>query len=256
MKLKEIVIGHSLEAVLYAYTRDCDLIINSLRRPFEFDDVEEGLGRYQFETKNKLEIWSSLVLELALDGACPFGDSVESIRVEGNTLRVIPESGTAVEVEFEKCFIFDDENVTVPNRIIEKANSEYRVIDWFNVRTGTTHEFDQLLTGEDFVGDLYFYKSRRIDGAHNKKDLVTVSYLREDQLQDFQFSETMAKFKAQSIMKDHGIKGSRSGISKNGKVIYYSVRIEPDYRYIEPLGKNKYEDSENVKFLDLSLSEI
>lgn len=256
MKCKDVVIGYSLEAVCYSFLNDCHLIINSLRRPFEFDIIENYEDHEWLGTRNKSEAWSQVVLEQSLDGFCPFGSHVESVRVENNTIKVVPESGTLMELEFENCYIFDDENVAVPNELLKKRGDMYRVFDWMSVRTGTTHKFDTIETKDSFINKIYFYKSRRIDGHHNKKDLVAESFLTGDQLAEFDFSETMAKFKIQSIMGAEGIKGSRSGISKNGKQIYYNVKIEPDYRYVEPLGKSKYKDSENVKFLDLSLKEM
>ena len=256
MKCKDVVIGYSLEAVCYSFVNDCHLIINSLRRPFEFDIIEDNENLKWLSTRNKLEAWSQVVLEQSLDGFCPFGSHVESIRIEDNTIKVVPESGTLIEIEFENCYIFEDENVTVPNELVKKRGDMYRVFDWMNVRTGTTHKFDTIETKDPFINKIHFYKSRRIDGQHNKKDLVAESFLANDQLEEFDFSETMAKFKIQSVMGAKGIRGSRSGISKNGKQVYYNVKIEPDYRYIEPLGKSKYKDSENVKFLDLSLDEI
>ena len=256
MKYENIVIGSSLEAVYYSYMNDCHLIINSLRRPFEFDplEVESSFGLADLETK--LEAWSQIVLEQSIDGFCPFGPSVESVRVEGNTLKVVPESGTIISVEFDNCYIFDDENVTFSNEILQERPDKYRVLDWMNVRTGTTHGYDEIETKDLFIKKIYFYKSRRIDGQHNKKDLVAESILTKEQLSEFDFSETMAKFKIQDVMGKYGIRGSRSGVSKNGKLVYYNVKIEPDYRYVEPIGKRKYKDSENVKFLDLSLEEI
>lgn len=258
MKLQNVVIGFSLEAVYYSYKNDYHLIVNSLRRPFEFDRINRDFSfKWDWiDSSSKLEAWSQLVLEQSLDGFCPFGPSVESIRIENNILKVVPESGTLVDVEFENCYIFDDENVTVPNEVVEKGKDEYRVFDWMNVRTGATHGFDEIMTKDKFINKIYFYRSRRVDGYHNKKDLVAESLMNESQLSDFDFSETMAKFKIQNIMGKYGIRGSRSGISKNGKPVHYNVKIEPDYRYIEPTGKTKYKDSKNVKFLNLSLEEI
>ena len=62
MKCKDIVIGYSLEAVCYSFLNDCHLIINSLRRPFEFDIIEDQEGIEWLSTRNKLEAWSQIVL--------------------------------------------------------------------------------------------------------------------------------------------------------------------------------------------------
>ena len=66
MRYENVVIGSSLEAVYYSYMNDCHLIINSLRRPFEFDplEVDSSFGLDGLETK--LEAWSQIVLEQSI----------------------------------------------------------------------------------------------------------------------------------------------------------------------------------------------
>ena len=107
-----------------------------------------------------------------------------------------------------------------------------------------------------FVKDIYFYKSERIDGDHKKKDLVAVSYLNKEQIQLFDYSDTIARFKVQSLMKEAGIVGARNGTSEDGSQKNQSVRVEPDHRQVININKNTYKDSENVKFLNLSVEQV
>ena len=45
----------------------------------------------------------------------------------------------------------------------------YRVFDWFDVRSGTSHDHDSLETEDAFCSKIYFYKSERIDGNHENR---------------------------------------------------------------------------------------
>ena len=50
------------------------------------------------------------------------------------------------------------------------------------------HSYDYFETSSNFVKELYFYPSMRIDGVSDKKDLVAVSYLEKEELNDFDYS--------------------------------------------------------------------
>ena len=107
-----------------------------------------------------------------------------------------------------------------------------------------------------FIKEIYFYKSERIDGNHNRKDAVAVSYLAKEELPEFDYSSTMARFKIQDIMKANGIIGAKTGKTKEGKQKKYNVRIDPEYRHVIGMQKRQYRDTENVKFLDISPEEV
>ena len=67
----------------------------------------------------------------------------------------------------------------------------FKVIDWVNIRSGMVHEHDTLEdTESSFVNKIYFYPSERIDGNHDKKDLVAVSYMNKKQIDSIEYSDT------------------------------------------------------------------
>ena len=206
--------------------------------------------------RNKSHLWSAVALRLSLQGLSPFGPAVQALRIKDNIITNVVEPGTSMKIGFEKCYVFDDDNLTVENEIIEEPCGYVRVFDWMNVRRGTTHGIDYLGSEDDFVRHIYFYKSERIDGNHNKKDLVAVSYLRKEDLEDFGYSETMARFKIQKEMSAHGIIGAKSGLTHDGKQRKYNVKVEPDYRYVQPLGRRSYKNSERVEFMNLTAEEV
>ena len=242
MRLENITIGSCLSSVLFAYYNKYPLIINSEQRPFIFDSFKEEVDFKGLSTNSHIRLWSWAVYEMSFGGSIPFGPCISSARIEKNKLFVVPNPGSRIEVEFEKCYIFDDNNISFENQAIKTPAPLYRVFDWMNVRAGAKHGVSKITTGDDLVREVYFYKSERMDGDHTKKDLVSVSYLTDDQINDFDYSDTMAKFKVESHMRTNGIGNERRS----------SIRVEPTRREMVNLNKNVFQNSETVKFLKMS----
>ena len=155
-----------------------------------------------------------------------------------------------IKFKFNQLRVFDGENVYGLGVPIE--NDKYKVIDWINVRSGMKHEYDYFETEDDLVKEVYFYPSQRLGAGENdeRKDLVSVSYLNKEQLEDFNYSDTYVKFKIQRLMKEHGIKGARNGIRPDdpSKYAYRSIKIEPTKREIIKLTKPVYESVKSFIF--------
>ena len=122
-----------------------------------------------------------------------------------------------------------------------------------NVRSGMNHKYDLINNSSDFVRHVYFYPSNRIDGAHDKKDLVAVSYLTKDQINDFNYSDTYARFTVEDLMKKNGIKGRRNGRDTNNPNLYryYSIKVETAKREIHNV-KHLMSPYENIKIMNLT----
>ncbi len=261
MSRKNIVIGSGLPAVLFAYLNDYTLLSPSHRGPFRFDELPEDVDveRVNIPTRNKRVIWSTLLFELAMKGLSPYGKDINSVRISENNISVTIRESSVIKSKFDNCFIFDPEIVQVqadPIGPYPIRQARYRVLDWINVRAGAVHDIDNKETLDDFVNKVYFYKSDRIDGKHNKKDLVAVSYLTEQQISDFNYSDTMVKFKVENLMRQNGIKGAKSGVNPGDKPKRYSVKVEASYREVMKVSKLRYRDLDNVKFMDLTEKEI
>lgn len=254
---ENIVIGSCLSSVLYAYYNSIPIVLNSTERPFRFDKLSKEISFQGLNTDNKLLLWSWAAMQISMDGLCPFGPTASSIRVleEDNTISITTGSGINFKAGFENCVIFDDKNVSSGLDLIEAEKPLFRVFDWMNVRTGMVHDFDYLETPDQLVKEVYFYKSERIDGKHDKKDLVSVSYLTEEELNSFEFSDTMARFKVERLMKDAGIR-TLAGKNQQGRPRFESPSVQPEHRQVLSIGKNKYKNTKKVKFLSLSPEEV
>jgi hypothetical protein len=246
-----IVIGGGLNAKVYAYFNKCPCIYGGDASPFRFDLLEKGMPL--FDTKNKLQTFEKVSFILGLSGQLPMGDKAASINIRDNVLKVSTHNSRLGRFEFNKLVIFDDENVYGLPLIKRREIGKTRVVDWFDVRSGMEHDHDLFETEDDFVKKVIFYPSDRFGNQNSgrlRKDLVAISYLDQDEINDFDYSSTMARFKILQMMKDAGIRGARNGRDTNNPNIYryYSPKIEVTQREIFPDVKSYYEDDPRFEF--------
>jgi hypothetical protein len=246
-----IVIGGNLSAKMYAYYNKCPCIYGGNASPFRFDLLEQRVSL--FETKNKLQTFEKINFLLGLSGQLPMGDKVSSINIRDNVLKATTHDSRLGRFEFDKLIIFDDREVFGLPLIKERKIGKSRVVDWFDVRSGMEHQHDSFESDEDFVKKIIFYPSDRFGNQSSgriRKDLVSISYLDEAQVKDFEYSDTMVRFKVLRVMKDAGIKGARNGRDVNNPEIYryYSPKIEASQREIIPDVTNYYEEDPRFEF--------
>jgi hypothetical protein len=274
----EVVIGGTLKAALYAFVHNLPIVYNFERTPrfFEFLDPKIDLSALYVEnvttelkTKSgtktigmpKRDIWNRLLWSLSLSGKILFSDKASVIRIEeDNTVRVTTNNSRFAKIKYEKLTVFDPTLVqNIPNKILKKADDLYEVYDWMNITNGMNQEVDYFYLGDQFVNEVYLYPTDRVDGEQlSLKDILAISYLTSEQLQDFEYSDTYAKFKVLKLMKQNGIKGNMNGWRSKEKIkrCYYAFKVETAKREIVLLNKDIYEDSNNIKFMNLSIEDI
>ena len=247
-----MVIGGGLSATLYSYYNNLPCIYISGAPPFRFDVLEEGslLGS---EETNMLEIWRKLNFILGVSGKSPMGGKVSSMNISDNLLKAPTHNSRMGRFEFKKLIIFDDQGVFGLPSIRNQKIGKSRVLDWFDVRSGMEHDHDSLETEGNFIQKVIFYPSDRFGNQKSgrvRKDLVSISYLDEGDVKDFEYSDTMARFKILQMMKDAGIKGTRNGRDTYNPEIYryYSPKIEATQREVIPDVTNYYEEDERFEF--------
>lgn len=269
----KIVIGSSLEALTYACLNNIPLVCTQLSPPHRFETFEDGddlslFGRpptkRQIKTttgdkvigSEKLWLWERLLFYLSVSGLCPLVDKSVSLRIVDNVLKAPTAHARMAKIHFNELIVFDDTNVHglgLP-KIEDKT---FKVYDWFDVRSGMKHEYDQIEDASNFVNCILFYSSDRVSGEHQFKDAVSISYLTKPQLDDFEFSDVNARFKTRYLMKEAGIRGARNGrdMLDKTKYKYYSIKIENTHReIIEP--RNIYDSFDNITFNYDSFSDI
>ena len=275
---ENLVIGSGLNAAAFSYLNGFPLIINKQELPFRFDYFDTDFDLSSLNIINdktilkgkenekvfgnyKTEVYRHLIFVLALAGLCPLSDKVGSIRLKDDSLlNIVTDSSRMIKIKFDQLFVFDDRNITGLPEPLESLNEKmFKVLDWIDVTCCTTHPYQYFETDDNFTREMFFYPTERMDGYQpDKKDLVSVSYLSESQLHDYEYSDTYAKFKILNIMKEAGIRGSRNGRDPKNKekYKYYALKIEPQRREVIPLQKNLYEDTDNIEFMYESEEDI
>ena len=269
----KLVIGSSLEALVYCYLNNIPFVCSQLAPPhhfeyFSYDDdlsifgVENILRTVQTNTTDqitgidKLWVWERLFFYLSVAGLSPLTDKSVSLRISDNILRASTPNARMAKIHFNELIVFDDTNIYGLG-IPEIKEKTYTVYDWFDVRSGMKHKYDRIENTSDFVNHIIFYSSQRVQGNHNFKDAISVSYLTKEQIDDFEYSDINARFKTLYKMKALGIRGARNGrdMLDKTKYKYYAVKIENSKReIIEP--RNLYKPHNNISFNYDSVNDI
>jgi len=238
LKYKDIVVGGSLEALSYAYSKGYP-VVGIKQRPHFFLD------------KHRSE-WDSLSFFLSLSGQLPIAKGLTSIRIleDEKLIKCFTENSRMIEIEYEKIHLVDDHGVGgLPLPTIE-AKKEYLVFDWLKVVRGGKHAYDYILDedSDDFVKKVVFYSGIGYRKQH--KNACAVSVLTEYKLKSLDYSETYTLLKVRQMMTDAGLKGNRNGTQAyNGKPAYQSLKVEFSQRDKVPLHRNQYANTKTIKFI-------
>ena len=231
---EKVIIGGDLNSFLRSYQDRIPLIINKLAPPHRFETIE---------TYNARDVWNKLFFTLSVSGLNLVGDTAKSVRIKENEISISTSGARVFKCNANKLLIFDDENVSgLP--LPTKETENFIVLDWMFARSCEKHTNNYLNTNDNFVNEIYFYPTERLDGHHpDNKDLVAISHLNKEQLNDFEYSDTYAKFKVTKMLKDLGIKGKKN--SPN----HYALKLEVERREVKKAKMNLYENSEQMEFI-------
>jgi hypothetical protein len=241
LKLDNIVIGGNLKALQFALKKGYPIVYKELELPFEFDYIDDTLTKRDY-----LEYMAFL---LSVAGLNYFGDKIENIVVNGNNVKVSGKRAWLWEMECGNVYDFRTDPDTY--------DGLYQVVDWINVRSIGLHSTKQLDDeGDNFVRKILFFPSQRqnisklfyqSDNDYGKipKDLVSLSFLTKQQLEEESYSEVYSRLKTLQMLKDSGLKGKKVGFSSTGKPSTAPIKLEFDRREI------KFFDS-NPVFVDLT----
>ena len=268
----KIVIGSSLEALMFAFNNQLPVFFTEPERPFRFDFLDPSLDLSKLKLANterilrtldgeikvglpKEILWERLIFMLSYFGMAPLADMCKSMRYTGDTMVFSDEYSKIAEINFSHCYYFGDKNC---HKLLNEKpidSRAYICYDWIAFNRGGKHNVDFIKTKDDFVRAIWFYSSDRIDGNSPVKDACVVSHLTAEQLVDFDYSETMSRFKMIHEMESRGMKGKFNGYGPNGKPKHYKFRtthitrgtekknetIEPSQSHIEIPNHTEYD---------------
>ena len=218
--------GSSLEALQHADQNNTKLIIGDLKFPEEFEPEYIKLA------------WGLLYSKLMLDGQVFGGDSVKNTRVSEDGITIVCRGNVVRTVEYDILYVFSGERISgLPAAM--KPNNLYEVVDRMRPHSLVSKGDAIISTSDDFVSKLHVRKKR----ANTPINLYAVSKLNEDQLYDFDYSDTMAKFKSEHLLTENSFLGAHSG----GKRIKISLEVVKRDVYKK---MDFYEDTEKIKFVN------
>ncbi len=219
-------IGRTLTCLLHSFKTETPCILTRPSPPFKFD---EHISKYDFtflgiEGSNPQQAWDRLCFLLSMSGLLLFPNNVSNARMSENIVDIVTNNNQRIKIECENINVFDNEET-----------GWYYVYDYFDWRSGSLHDFECLNDYDDhFIKKIIFYSSERDRVNNNVKDLVGVSYLRDDELEDVEVSPTYSRLKMLRMMKDNGIKGRVTGYNAKGIGTYTTPVIEFNRRIIKP----------------------
>ena len=246
IKVKNLVFGGTLKALEYAYREGFHVFYEHLETPFHLEHTIEGL--------NKKDVIENYAFLLSLSGLNLSSNLVGTHRLEEGKLIISGKKPWVNEVHYEQIHDF----------VSNENNQKLKVADYINVRSCGSHDIRELKTDDDFVKEIYFYPSKRANSSRNfslmthnyetvVKDVVVVSYLTKEQIEDEEYSPIYSRLRLLEVMKEADIKGKKCGTKPNGKEIRASIKLEFDKREInqvEQEERNYYYNKSKNKYLD------
>lgn len=238
-----IILGSSLNAFLLSAQKFCPVIFSDFRIPFRFDYFDpnidlsflnipqdlwpDSLTTFSDEIRvgiPKHVVWERLYFNLSMNGLVPLSNLCKNIRFDDNKIVCSNEYSKIAEIHFNNCIYFGDDGLIKNENKNILDNAKFLCYDWIAFNKGGKHEIDFFETSDRFVNKVWFYPSDRIDGNTAVKDACVVSSLTKKEIEHFDFSETMSRFKLVHEMESRGMKGLFNGYGANGKPKHYKFK--------------------------------
>lgn len=253
MLLDSLVIGSSVESVMYAFLSDSYFIPTSHHGPMFYEDSDFRVLPFL----RKDELWSRMNLVMSLCGRLLFYENIESLSIVDRNIKIVSSEGVR-KYNFGSCRVFDSTILKTENQIKKPKQHLYVVYDDFELSNlGSKHlHLEPKHSHEDLAKKINYYTSSRVDGANYVTDCVVESNLSKEQLLNFEYSDTMARFCVERHLTSIGVYGNIMGKYKNGKYKYRKPKIVHKKRVVVAKDQNVYKDSESVIFLDLTMEQI
>lgn len=267
-KYDTVILGSSIEALLYAYITQYPVFFAGLRCPFEFEHfgpdfyfinekkvshtINSNLGPIEFGM-NKLYLWNKLLFFLSFAGQVPITGEPNSLRVDNGTLRINSNNRLFI-IEPQKILLFDDLNVEglgVP----KDKKGKYKAYDYIEFNSMYPHEYQYINDQEsNLISEIWFVDPLK-DVRYSDGFLVSTFNKKKELERDL--TEYNIKFRLKDIFKKYGLKGKANGFHHIHKHIqrYKQVQYTLKERIIvEPT--NVYEDIDNISYMAYDVETI
>ncbi len=253
MLLNGVVIGSTVEAAYYALVNDYHFMPTRKTPPVFYKKTSKPL----YDTDNEPHVWNKINLSLGLASKrISFGDHA-SIRVSENEVKIVCDNVT-FRYGFKKMYIFDPTGVQVETEIQEAYPKTFKILDDFELSNlgPKRYQLPSLVDSSVLAKEIHFYSSNRVDGANFITDCVVESELTYEQLNSFDYSDSIVRFIVERYLTSIGINGIFMKYYDSGKPKYRKPKVVHVKRLVFEKDNNTYKDTDSIKFLDMSLEEI
>ena len=221
----KLIIGGSLESLLYSFINDTKILILEPLYPIEVFSLQYRpslrlLGYNKDETIMLSELWDRVTFVLSMIGSIVSPNIITSHRESDSKIVTVTQRNKRITYSADELVYFDK---------VDKNN--VTMLDWFNVRSGNNHSHTIIEDQENtFINKIYFYRSARLGGNSNMRDILALSKLTTEESHMVDHSEGIARLKVLQMMKEKGIRGQSNGYDKDGRRLHYALNIEHTYR--------------------------
>ena len=223
---KELNIGKTITCLLHSFRTETPCVLISPIPPFNLD---VRYNDYDFawlglDAATPLQVWDRLCFLLSMSGILLFPSNIAGYRKENENLVLITNYNKRMVISYDKLNEFDQQETG--------WNYIYDFYDW---RVGGNHNVNEIIDPQDeFIRTIRFYSSDRKNVGSHVKDLVGISYLSDEQINDVNLSPIYARLKMLQMIKKEGIQGSVVGYNSRGLPKFRKPVIEFNKRVVVP----------------------
>ena len=259
-KYDKIVIGSTLEGLLYAYLHGLPLFYSVAKVPTEFEALEvddnfwgaldhENIPRTIKTSEgeltigsSKLEVWNKLFFSLSMSGLLPC-TNIQTLRIDDELVKITTQNNRLIKLQPKEILLFDDEGVEGLARAY-KMNKRLIVYDWMIFHfLMMNFDFTMVQTEWDYGNKLWFLQA----GGNRPADGCLISYVSgQTELQN-DLTDYILRFTLKSIFTKYNMKGQNNGYRPNGVKNYRPIKYEFIDRQVVKEKPHLYHDWDNVK---------
>ena len=234
MTKETIIVGSSVYALLLSYHKKIPIILTKFEPPSPDQTFSKPLLVEGISFESHRSCWEFLKFIVSNEGLVKNSSAPSYVRVEEKIF--FNSSGQKLSLGYENCLLFGDGIVKCTNEIKKVLNQGiYRVIDFLKLKYCDGSGLKRIKPKHTHLSEIIF------DGP---KDIMCVSYLNREQLQSFDFSDTISRFVVEKELLNTNIK--QPYLDKEKK---YKRKPSPEVisRQVESVERVIYQDSEKIK---------
>lgn len=193
MKLGNIIVGHSLAALLKSYDTGYPIVLTRFSSPYMYDTSDCPIMLEAQEFRFFSDAWNFVRFLVAMRGLVINPREVDQVRITDQEV-VFGRN----MVEYETCHLFYNDRVTTNLEIKKVLNKGiYRATDVMRLPFCNVENLDSMKVMGSFIEEVRFF---------GKKKIVCTSFLTRDQLNNFDYSDTMSRFFVEkALLKEPGL---------------------------------------------------